>query len=38
MGIDENGNYSVVLINMSLEHLELVQERFKRSGLLLEVE
>lgn len=38
MGIDEYGNYIVILINMSLEHLELVKERFRRKGLILEVE
>ena len=37
MGIDEEGNYIVILVNMSKTALDLVQERFRRKGLILEV-
>lgn len=38
MGIDDEGDYTVILTNMSLDALDLVQERFRRKGLTLEVE
>ena len=37
MGVDEEGNYIVILVNMSKTALDLVQERFRRKGLILEV-
>lgn len=37
MGIDQNGNYAVILVNMTMEHLDMVRERFERKDLTLEV-
>ena len=37
MGIDKNGDYAVILVNMTMEYLDRVKERFQRNGLVLEV-
>lgn len=36
MGIDRDGDYAVILVNMSMEHLDQLKERFHRKGLKLE--
>ena len=37
MGIDKDGDYAVILVNMTMEYLDRVKERFQRNGLVLEV-
>ena len=38
MGVDYNGDYQVILVNMTLDHVDSVTERFAQKGLILEVE
>lgn len=38
MGIDDDGNYAVILVNLSKQNLDLIRERFERKGLILEAE
>lgn len=36
MGIDKDGDYAVILINMTPDHLDLVKKRFETRGMTLE--
>ena len=37
MGVDADGDYAVILVNMKAEYLDNLKERFRRAGLTLEV-